>query len=133
MSAAPVLYRDKFTAPRTFNLIMLGCLLAACIPPLIPLLTHAFDPVLVLVSLLCALPILVIWAMFMVLRVAVNTAHVHVQLGLFGPKIPIADILSCEATTYDWKKFGGWGIRRSFDGEWAYNMMGDAGRAVRLR
>ncbi len=83
---------------------------------------------------LLALPLLLfVWAMFAVLRVTVSEGDVKIQYGLFGPTIPIAAIESAEATTYDWKKFGGWGIKRSFDGEWIYNMPGDGGQAVRIR
>lgn len=72
------------------------------------------------------------WVLFSVLRVTVSEHHVNIQYGLFGPKIPIRAIESAEATTYDWMKFGGWGIKRSIDGEWIYNMPGDRGRAVRI-
>ncbi|MEM6996610.1 MAG: hypothetical protein AAF721_39265 [Myxococcota bacterium] len=81
---------------------------------------------------LAAVMSVVMWALFSVLRVTVSEGQVNVQYGLFGPTIPIASIASAEATTYDWKKFGGWGIRRSRDGEWIYNMPGDQGRAVRI-
>jgi hypothetical protein len=73
-----------------------------------------------------------LWVLFSVLRVTVSDTDVNIQYGLFGPKIPIAAIESAEATTYDWKKFGGWGIKRSLDGEWIYNMPGDQGHAVRI-
>ncbi|MCB9749538.1 MAG: hypothetical protein H6713_05970 [Myxococcales bacterium] len=83
---------------------------------------------------LLALPILaLVWAMFSVLRVTVSEGEVSIQYGVFGPKIPIDAIESAEATTYDWKKFGGWGIKRNLKGEWIYNMPGDGGRAVRIR
>lgn len=84
-------------------------------------------------ALLFALPLLsLVWLMFSVLRVTVSAGSVNVQYGLFGPEIPISAIESAEATSYDWKRFGGWGIRRNFQGEWIYNMPGDGGRAVRL-
>ncbi|MGB1277217.1 MAG: hypothetical protein ACPG77_15845, partial [Nannocystaceae bacterium] len=65
-------------------------------------------------------------------RVTVSQGTVNIQYGLFGPKIPMAAIESAEATTYDWKRFGGWGIRRSVKGEWIYNMPNDGGNAVRI-
>jgi hypothetical protein len=55
-----------------------------------------------------------------------------VQYGLFGPRIPVRDIERCEAIDYDWKQYGGWGIRYGRDGSVAYNMMGDGGRAVKI-
>src|SRR5690606_17216819 len=73
-----------------------------------------------------------LWTLFSVLRVTVSEGAVNIQYGLFGPKIPIGAIESAEATTYHWAKFGGWGIKRSLDGEWIYNMPGDQGRAVRI-
>lgn len=72
------------------------------------------------------------WLLFSVLRVSVSEKHVNVQYGLFGPKIPIEAIESAEAIEYDWKSFGGWGIRMNREGEWMYNMPGDGGRAVRI-
>jgi hypothetical protein len=73
-----------------------------------------------------------VWLLFSVLRVTVSQGHVNVQLGLFGPKIPIFAIESVEAVEYDWKDFGGWGIRLNGKGEWMYNLPGDGGRAVRI-
>src|SRR5690606_33775091 len=67
------------------------------------------------------LPILALFSLlFSVLRVTVSQGHVNVQLGLFGPKIPIAAIESAEPLDYDWKQFGGWGIRLNSKGEWMY-------------
>jgi hypothetical protein len=70
--------------------------------------------------------------LFSVLRVTVSRKMVHVQYGLFGPKIPIEAIQSADVVAYDWKTYGGWGIRRGRDGSWAYNMVGDSGRAVKV-
>lgn len=82
---------------------------------------------------LVALPLLaLVWLFFAVLRVTVSAQAINVQYGMFGPKIPLAAIESAEAVSYDWKKFGGWGIKRSLDGQWIYNMPGDGGRAVRV-
>ncbi len=82
---------------------------------------------------LLAIPVfLAIILLFAILRVTVSEGSVNIQYGLFGPKIPMAAIESAEAITYDWKKYGGWGIRRSMDGEWMYNMPGDGGSAVRI-
>ena len=57
---------------------------------------------------------------------------VKIQFGLFGPTIPMEAIVNAEAISYDWKKFGGWGIGYS-RGEWMYNVPGDGGRAVPSR
>jgi hypothetical protein len=84
-------------------------------------------------SALFTIPLgVVMWALFSVLRFTVSERAVKIQYGLFGPTIPMEAIESAEAVDYDWKAFGGWGIRRSADGEWMYNMPGDHGRAVRI-
>lgn len=77
-------------------------------------------------------PLLIVWLLFAVLRVTISEGHVNVQYGLFGPKIPISAIEKVEAISYDWKTYGGWGIRYAGHREWMYNMPGDGGRAVRI-
>ncbi len=119
-----VLYRDKHRAPWPLHAIMGASALAVIV---------AAVATGELISLAIGLPVLaIVWLLFSVLRVTVSAGTVNVQYGLFGPEIPMAAIESAAATTYDWKKFGGWGIRRSRDGEWIYNMPGDGGRAVRI-
>jgi len=82
---------------------------------------------------LLSLPVLaVVWLLLMFLRVTVTTEHVHVQLGLFGPKIPIKKLIDAKAEDYQVLKYGGWGIRLGRDGSWAYSMPGSGGRGVRL-
>lgn len=82
---------------------------------------------------LLTLPLLAaVWLLFMFLRVTVTAEHVHVQLGLFGPKIPIAKLIEAKAEDYQLLKYGGWGIRLGIDGSWAYSMPGAGGRGVRL-
>lgn len=121
-----VLYRAKERAPKLMQLALL-----------LPILTVL--PVMLVGGMVSALAFgvgaafsVAMWALFSVLRVTVSEGQVNIQYGLFGPSIPIAAIENAEATTYDWKRFGGWGIRRSRDGEWIYNMPGDKGRAVRI-
>lgn len=119
-----VLYRDKSRAPWPLHAIFLTLITASTVAAVAS--GAAF-------ALAFNLPILlIIWLLFAVLRVTVSEGAVNVQYGLFGPKIPIAAIESAEAVTYDWKKFGGWGIRRSRDGSWIYNMPGDGGHAVKI-
>lgn len=84
-------------------------------------------------SALYVIPLgVIVWALFSVLRFTVSERAVKIQYGLFGPTIPMEAIESAEAIDYDWKAFGGWGIRRSSSGEMMYNMPGDHGRAVRI-
>ncbi len=72
------------------------------------------------------------WLSMSVLRVAISEGTVHIQYGLFGPEIPIAAIEHVERFQYEWTKYGGWGIRRAWGGEWMYNVPGDGGNAVRI-
>ena len=116
-----VLYRDKRAAPWQMHTLF------AAIAGLYGLLAVVQPWALV------ALPfLLVLWLLFAVLRVSVSEGHVNVQFGLFGPRIPIAAIESAELISYDWKGYGGWGIRRPGERVWAYNMPGDGGQAVRV-
>lgn len=119
-----VLFRDKSRAPWPLHAIFLVAMTTVTVAAVTA--GAAF-------ALLFSLPTLaIVWLFFAVLRVTVAEGAVNVQYGLFGPKIPIAAIESAEPITYDWKKFGGWGIRRSLDGAWIYNMPGDGGHAVRI-
>lgn len=137
MSGEPVLYRDKIQASRSFHVVIFFAFL-------IPLLNFAFllyagastgEPipgVAFIAPVFVTLFVPLLWILFSVLRVTVTAKTVHVQYGLFGPRIPLDKIERCEAVAYDWKKYGGWGIRRAVDGSKAYNIMGDAGRAAKI-
>lgn len=119
-----VLYRDKRRAPWQIHALFLFPLLAVIGSTAA---TGAWF------ALAIALPpLLLIWLLFAVLRVTVSEGHVNVQYGLFGPKIPISAVESVEAISYDWKTYGGWGIRYAGKREWMYNLPGDGGRAVRI-
>ena len=119
------LYFAKMTAPRFFHLLFLLPLLVSTGAAL---LAHA--PL--LVPIISAVPLFFVWIFFSTLRISVTSKEVYVQYGLQGPRIPIDAIVSCEACDYDWKRYGGWGIRHGRDGSVAYNMLGDGGRAVRI-
>ena len=94
-----VLHRHKSRAPWQLNAIFGASSLAL----LAPAFAGAW------LATLVAMPImLVIWALFSVLRTTVSEGMVNVQYGLFGPTIPIESIESAKATRYDWKKYGGW-------------------------
>lgn len=67
------------------------------------------------------------------LRVTVTRELVHIQYGLFGPKIPVARIEAARAVPYDWKRYGGWGLRRSFRGtDTAYSVTGGRKMGIEL-
>jgi hypothetical protein len=119
-----VLYRDKRRAPWQLQALFATSGLGALIATIASGQLWALPIVLP--------PLLLIWLLFAVLRVTVSEGHVNVQYGLMGPKIPIGAIESAEAITYDWKTYGGWGIRYAGKREWMYNMPGDGGRAVRI-
>lgn len=120
-----VLYRDKSRAPWPLHALF-GAISALT-------LATAFTGPGAWVGAAATLPLLLLmWLLFSVLRVTVSEGNVNVQYGLFGPKIPMTAIESAEAVEYDWKRFGGWGIRMNAKGEWIYNMPGDGGRAVRV-
>ncbi len=55
-----------------------------------------------------------------VMRTKVTFEVLHVQYGLWGPRVPITAITSCNVIPYDRQKFGAWGIKRSVDGTWCY-------------
>lgn len=133
MAGEGVLHRDKFKAPRSFFLLLLLPVVIQTLFFASLMLAPAPAPPQVFLALpLTALVVAVIGLLFSVLRITVTRKEIIVQYGLFGPKIPIEQVRSCKAVHYDWKDYGGWGIRRARDGSWAYNMMGDAGRAVRV-
>ncbi|HEY1099224.1 MAG TPA: hypothetical protein VGF99_09855, partial [Myxococcota bacterium] len=71
-------------------------------------------------------------SMLAMLRTAVTTSQVHIQYGLFGPKIAVAEIASVEVVDYEPTRWGGWGIRRGLLGGTAYSIPGKGGKAVRI-
>lgn len=83
-------------------------------------------------SLLSLVALSLVAVLFSHLRVVATATHLHVQLGLFGPTIAYAQITSIRAVPYDWKRFGGWGIRRSLDGAWTYSVPGGTGECVEV-
>ena len=118
-----VLHAERRAAPKLLQLLIGSTMLAG--------IGMLFTPAWMGGLLMIPLGFLM-WMLFAVLRVTVTEGIVNVQYGVFGPTIPVEKIESAEAVEYDWKKFGGWGIRRSLDGEWMYSMPGDKGRAVRI-
>lgn len=131
-----VLYRDKLVGRWPWHAALLSpVLLMALMVLLTALGTESVGDALTSTAVTVgpvAAVMLPIWLLFSVLRVTVTTRAVDLKFGLFGPEIPIDAIIDCEATTYDWKEFGGFGIRYS-DGRWLYNMIGDKGQAVQIR
>lgn len=82
---------------------------------------------------LAVVPLLALmWALFLYLRVTVTKEALHIQYGLFGPRIPLASIEKVEVGTYDWVAHGGFGIRRSRKGGVAYSTPGGNGKCVAI-
>ena len=128
-----VIHRAKMKAPGWFFLLFLIPIVIECVVFGTLAFTVPHFPKGMLLVPALVVPFLALMAiLFSVLRVTVSRKIVHVQYGLFGPKIPIDAIESADVVAYDWKKYGGWGIRRGRDGSWAYNMVGDSGRAVKV-
>jgi hypothetical protein len=73
------------------------------------------------------------WALLNTIRVSVTDAFLHVQYGLWGPKVALDDLIAVEVIEYSAVRFGGWGIRFGLRGERAYSMPGSGGKAVQLR
>jgi hypothetical protein len=123
MRGDEALARSRAGVPWGFHLI----LAVACL-----VLAHAafVHPT---VATLAGLPVLLLtWILFMYVRVTVTADTVHLQLGVFGPKIPVADIVEVSAEEYPLMKYGGWGLRFALDGSVAYSVPG-YGRGVRIR
>ncbi len=126
-----VLHRDKMKAPRFFQWLMLFCLIVGVFGTGAAVLQQGLAMIWAPIVLLMSLAF--VWLNFMALRVVVTPKTVYIQYGMLGPKIPIESITHCEAEEYSIWKYGGYGIRYSlFDGSWAFNMLGDKGRAVRI-
>ena len=128
--ASGALYYDKLRAPRTYHLIFLLPLLAVLVSAVGVI--SAAGPAAAIGPAISLVVLPIAWLLFSVLRITVTREEVYVQYGLFGPKIAIRDIERAAAVDYDWKRYGGWGIRYGRDGSVAYNMMGDGGRAVEI-
>jgi hypothetical protein len=119
-------YVDKVRMPAWFNALLLGAGVAGTVAAAVGG-GSIFAPVLVFGAVGGA------WSILSTLRTVVTRDGVHIQYGLFGPKIPIADIVSVDVVEYEAVKYGGWGIRFGLDGSRAYSLPGKGGRAVRIR
>jgi len=76
--------------------------------------------------------IAVVWVFFMTLRTVVSPDAVHVQLGVFGPRIPLESIRSVRAVSLSVLRTRGWGIRFGFDGSTTYSVPSAAQRYIEI-
>ena len=72
-----------------------------------------------------------LWLLFMTLRVAVTRSHVHVQLGFFGPKIPMNRVEQARACDGPRLRTG-WGIRLGLDGAVTYSVPAPINRCLEV-
>lgn len=80
---------------------------------------------------LIALPVLAAVTLLLShLRVVLTREHLHIQYGLWGPKVAVQDIVSMRVEPYSMMRYGGFGIRRSLDGFWAYSTPGGNGQCL---
>lgn len=125
---ARVIYRDKrvsrsmaaiLAVPGVFTML-LGVFIAmtnATASKPVPAAALPFV-VAAVIALGAMLPVLGV--MFGVLRTVLTERALHVKYGLWGPTIPLDAVRSCTVRPYEFAEFGGWGIRRSLRGTWAY-------------
>jgi hypothetical protein len=125
MGGDRVRFLDKVRIPPWLHVLLLGSGALAAV-------SVAFAGVPEMMPVVLA-PALLTWGLLTAIRVAVTDTHVHVQYGLFGPKIALEDIVAVDVEDYQWLRYGGWGIRRGLDGAWAFSVPGRGGKAVRIR
>jgi hypothetical protein len=63
-----------------------------------------------------------VWLLFMRLRTTVTPSYIHVQLGLFGPKIDVGEVERAAVVRRSALRLGGWGIRFGADGVVTYSV-----------
>lgn len=85
-----------------------------------------------LFSMVGIIPLVLVTLLLSHLRVVVTDDAVHVQYGLWGPKVAVEDVTRCEVQRYDPIRFGGWGLKRAFDGTMAYSVPGGEGECIAL-
>ncbi len=73
-----------------------------------------------------------VWLFCMTLRTVVTRDEVHIQLGVFGPRIPLDCIRSARAVSRSLIQTRGWGIRFGFDGSTTYNVPSAAHRYLEI-
>jgi hypothetical protein len=125
MGGSGPLARSRLANPWWFHLLIAPAALISLVAGIQAL------PVTIVPLVLSAF-VLLLWVCLWYLRVAVTASHVHIQYGLFGPRIPIEAIREARAETYDWARHGGWGVRYRPGVGWAYSVPGRGGRGLKL-
>ncbi len=124
------LYFDKRSLPARGRLFMCASALAGLVAIGVVATEHPATIVAV-VPFLCAFVLTTsTWS----LRTVVTKTAIHIQYGVFRPRIPAADVESAAVVRSQGLGFGGWGIRRNpLTGETSYSMLGDHGVAVKIK
>lgn len=123
MSGAGSIARARKRMPLHYHLLFgVPCLLV-----LFAAVASGAWPVLALLPFVALL-----WVLFMHIRIHVTQEHVHIQLGVFGPKIPREAIVSARVETYDAKKYKSKVVHAASDGSIAYYVAGGSERGVRI-
>lgn len=119
-----VLHREKFKAPWYMHALLLLPGVAGVVGAAL-----AKEP---MVALAVAGVTGFVWTNFAAIRVVVSRQKVHIQFGLFGPQIPVEDIVDVKVGSTSLLRYGGKGIRFGLDGSVAYSMLGDEGTGVEI-
>ena len=118
---------QRFRQPWLWAVLLMACLLAAN-AALGAVLGRRGTPWVVLPALLPVLLAILLYSLDMHVRVDGQAVSVRYS-PLWGTRISLADIASCEARSYrPILEYGGWGVRYCpFGGGWAYNVSGNRG------
>ncbi len=84
-----------------------------------------------LINIAMIVPLVLLWLLFLYLRVTLTSDSLHIQYGLFGPKIELSQIKAVSVSKYDWKQYGGWGLRKRKDTT-AYSTPGGNNDCLRI-
>ncbi|MBI5573201.1 MAG: hypothetical protein HY919_01435 [Elusimicrobia bacterium] len=66
------------------------------------------------------------------MQTTITDRGIKVQFGIFKKFIPKENILACSPFLYNWRNFGGWGIRRSGDNTTAYSVVSTGKHSIRI-
>ena len=68
---------------------------------------------------------------FRTLTITIEHGSLNVAFGPLHERLPLPAITDCRVVSYDWREWGGWGIRYG-RGATLYNVAGDHGLAVQI-
>jgi hypothetical protein len=126
----PLFVEQQRFLPRQLGLALLAGVAAFAIwavTSIGPLQAREWTPLMVGVGILLLFHLLE-------LTVTVRPTEIDIRFRpLTRRRIPFVALRSCEARTYrPLREYGGWGVRRSWKGGWAYNVRGNRGVQLQL-